>query len=393
MRLFTAFLMTLCVCAHGDVEMRVIDTGPGLATVTRFDNGEIMVFDTGHWYYDDHVMAEFAKFIGKDTTEISLLVASASNPDHIGATDELFNNYMVKKVIRTGYQRDSASWRAHNAAIEEAEHAGMTHDIDLSKVNLAHGIHYTFGDARVTFLSGFHESPSEWGLVGEQYRNASSIVMRIDYQGKSILLTGETMGREAPNASDLPPADAPAIATERFLIDNSGLRPIAADVLIAPNHGSDLGSSTEFITAVAPRWVVFSAGHDRGYPKASTALRYKALGYDDTCLLRTDIGDHESDKGEWEYGRSRNHVDIHGDYPIQILLPATGEIKVNYDGKKPIACKSVITPQRRITNRKKVRKSNSGFCHTFTSISYKTIKPFKEFDNLESCLASGGRLP
>ncbi len=393
MRLISVFLLTLCAFAHGDVEMRIIDTGPGLATVTRFDNGEIMVFDTGHWYYDDYISEEFMTFIGEKTSEISLFVSSVSNPDHIGATDELFRNYLIKKVIRTGYPRDSASWRAHNSAIEEAELAGLTHDIDLSKVNLAHGVSYNFGDAMVTFLSGFSEPPSDWGLVGRQYRNATSIAVRIDYQGKSILLTGDTMGREDPGAGEPPPADAAAIATERFLIDNSGLRPIAADVLIAPNHGSDLASSTEFIKAVAPRWVIFSAGHGNGNPTASTAKRYKALGYQDTCLLRTDLGDHETDKDEWEFGRSRNHVDIQGDNPIQVVLPAKGEIRVNYVGKNPVACDSVITPQRRMNSRKKVRKSNSGICHSSTSVSYKTIKPFKAFDSLESCLASGGRLP
>ncbi|SMF38346.1 Metal-dependent hydrolase, beta-lactamase superfamily II [Alteromonadaceae bacterium Bs31] len=393
MRLLTSLLILLSTWAHADLEMRVIDTGPGLATVTRFDNGEIMVFGTGHWYYDEHVTEQFMSFIGEDTAEVALLVSSVSNPSHIGATDELFSNYLVKKVIRTGYPRDSASWRAHNAAIEEAEHAGLTHDIDLSKVNLAHGVSHAFGDARVTFLSGFHESPPEWGLIGNQYRNATSIVMRIDYQGKSILLTGDSMGREDPGVREKPAADAPAIATERYLIDNSGLRPVAADVLIAPNHGSDLASSTEFIKAVAARWVIFSAGHGNGNPTASTAKRYTALGYQDTCLLRTDIGDHESEKDEWEFGRSRNHVDIEGDNPIQIVLPTKGEIRVNYVGKKPVACERVITPQRRMNTRKKVRKSNSGVCHGFTSTSYKKIKSFKTFDNLESCLASGGRLP
>ncbi|TVZ38928.1 beta-lactamase superfamily II metal-dependent hydrolase [Alteromonadaceae bacterium 2753L.S.0a.02] len=393
MRLLLLSLLLLCGFASADVEMRIIDTGPGLATITRFDNGEVMVFDTGHWYYDDHVMAEINKFMGDDATEVALFVASVTDADHIGATDDLFNNYHVKKVIRTGYERDSAIWRAHNAAIEAAEGAGLTHDIDLSKVNLAHGTSYLFGETRVTILSGFYNAPSVWGMVGSQYRNANSIVVRIDYKGKSILLAGDAMGREALTGGEMPPADAPAVATERYLIDNSGVRPIAADVLIAPHHGSDQASSTEFIKAVAPRWVVFSAGHAKGYPKSSTVERYKALGISDECLLRLDLGDHEKDKGEWDYGRKRNYTDITGENPVQIILPASGDPKVSYAGKDPVTCPSVITAQRKMIGRKKVKKSNGGICHEPASSWYEATEKFTKYDSLEDCLASGGRLP
>lgn len=393
MRRYILSLLLVCGFASADVEMRIIDTGPGLATVTRFDNGDIMVFDSGHWYYDDHVMKALKAFIGEDKKDIALLVASVTDSDHIGATDDVMNNYRVHKVIRTGYARDSAIWKAHNEAIEAAESAGITHDIDLSEVNLAHGTSYTFGEARVTLLSGFHHAPSVWGLVGAQYRNANSIVMRIDYKGKSILLAGDAMGREALIGDEIPPADAPAIATERYLIDNSGIRPIAADILIAPHHGSDEGSSLEFIKAVAPRWVIFSSGHAQGYPKDSTAKRYKSLGYTDECLMRTDLGDHETEKGEWDFGRSRNHTDKVGDNPIQIVLPESGEPKVKYVGKSGVTCASVITPQRRILSRKKVKKSNSGICHEPASSWYQATEQFTAYDSLEGCVASGGRLP
>jgi len=392
MRLLILLLIVVGVFASAEVEMRVIDTGPGLATITRFDNGEIMVFDTGHWYYDDHVMKEIGKFIGKDKKDIALLVASVTDSDHIGATDDLFNQYQVAKVIRTGYERDSAIWKAHDIAINKAEKAGMTHDIDLSEVNLAHGTSYLFGESRVTLLSGFHQAPSVWGLVGSQYRNANSIVMRIDYKGKSILLAGDAMGREAMVGDEIPAADAPAIATERYLIDNSGIRPIAADVLIAPHHGSDEGSSLEFIKAVAPRWVVFPAGHAQGYPKESTASRFKSLGYKDECLLRTDLGDSESDKGEWSYGRSRNHTDKVGVNPVSIVLPENGDVIVKYAGKAPIACESVVTSNRRLVSKKKVKKTNSGICHEPASPWYSATTDFTSFDNLEDCLASGGRM-
>ena len=47
------------VHASADVVTLVIDTGPGLATVTRFNNGQIMVYDTGHWNHDPGVFTRF----------------------------------------------------------------------------------------------------------------------------------------------------------------------------------------------------------------------------------------------------------------------------------------------------------------------------------------------
>ena len=54
MRFLTAYLLlVLCSSATADLVTHVIDGGPGLATVTRFPNDQIMVFDTGHWDFDD----------------------------------------------------------------------------------------------------------------------------------------------------------------------------------------------------------------------------------------------------------------------------------------------------------------------------------------------------
>ena len=42
---------------------------------------------------------------------------------------------------------------------------------------------------------------------------------------------------------------------------DTGLAPMSSFVLIAPHHGADNASSTCFIRAVDPHWVIFPAGH------------------------------------------------------------------------------------------------------------------------------------
>lgn len=126
---FALTLVLVCELALSDTVTRVIDTGAGLATVTRFDDGRIMVYDTGHWNHDDELFAAFQDFIGD--SDIDLLINSHSDSDHLAATDELFSAYRVHRVIRTGFARDTGTWGAHDQAIEEAASIGLTHDINL----------------------------------------------------------------------------------------------------------------------------------------------------------------------------------------------------------------------------------------------------------------------
>jgi len=127
--LIAAVLIFLSGITFANVETLIIDTGSGHASVTRFPNGDIMVFDTGHWSHDASVFEKFTNFIGD--ADIDLLVASHSDSDHLAATDELFNNFRIHRVIRTGFERGTGTWRSHNSAINAAASNGLTHDINL----------------------------------------------------------------------------------------------------------------------------------------------------------------------------------------------------------------------------------------------------------------------
>ena len=216
MRLLTAVVLFLVsASAFPDTVTRVIDTGPGLATVTRFNNGQIMVYDTGHWNHDNALLAAFQAFIGDH--DIDLLIASHSDSDHVAATDELFNNFRIHRVIRTGFVNGAATWGQHNTAITEAANLGLTHDVNLANVTLPHGTVYRFGDATVTYLSGFHRPPDDWGIPASssEFRNANSVVVRLEYEGNSVLFMGDAVGRVEGTADD-----TDAMGTEEYLIDN-----------------------------------------------------------------------------------------------------------------------------------------------------------------------------
>ena len=92
----------------------------------------------------------------------------------------------------------------------------------------------------------------------------------------------------------------PCVATERELIrgHGDGEFDLNSDVVIAPHHGSKNGSCLDFIKLVAPKWAIFTAGHDHGHPARIAVARYLDAGVPEGRIFRTDRGDNEGG-GEW----------------------------------------------------------------------------------------------
>ncbi len=320
---------------HDWLLTRVIDTGPGHASVTVIPGGFYMVYDTGHWDHDANVSEKVLELIPGDEA-IDLLVLSHSDADHLSATDEIFESRRVHTVLRTGLRRTSKAWKDADGAIRQAARAGTTEVFNLRQDPMAPGKTFHLGEATVTFLAGV-DCPNHYDSVlpgsgdctkpgRSMARNAGSIVVRLEYAGRSILFTGDAVGRHD---------GAEPIATEAELISRQSKFPIASDVIIAPHHGADNGSSTAFIHAVSPKWVIFPAGHETNYqhPRQSTACRYLDQGVKLARILRTDRGDNEGGK-EWSHGAT-DTPDPAGDDDIDIIIGADSALNVKYRNTVP----------------------------------------------------------
>ncbi len=349
--LFVSFFINAEITPQKDsVFFRVIDTGAGLATllviqsdtdndgIVESDENFFIVFDTGHWNTIEHVSNEIISLI-PDDEKIDLMFLSHPDSDHLAATSTILSKVKTDTIIRTGFQRpDTGTWAKMQDAIRLTTAKNGLRDVDLKYDKLKPGTVWRFGEATLELLSGFSEPPKDWDLgfnpddsefISRQ-RNAISLVVKLSYQGKHILITGDAVGRK-----DGPPKDSRSIATEKYLLDNNLERPINADILIAPHHGSDNGSSKDFIKAVSPKWVVFSAGHSHGHPKKSVVNRYKSFLSPDPIILTTDFGDNDEGKDGWSTGDCK---DASGDDGITFLIRKQGNsasISFEQDQSKP----------------------------------------------------------
>ncbi|MFH1675442.1 MAG: MBL fold metallo-hydrolase [bacterium] len=306
------------------VFVRVVDVGQGLCCVVVMPDNHYMIYDAGPVGCESKLMPMIENYIPSGSA-IDLLVLSHTDADHICAVDEICAKYKVKTVLETGDPRPGKkNWQRMVSAIEAEVRNDNCHDINLGDETLMPGSTFRFGDTFVTFVCGFNKPLKEWGsLDSAKKHNSICIVMRLTYKGHSILFTGDTVGRSIGDPPDT------CMAAEKYMVEYSESVSIASDVLIAPHHGSDTASSTDFIKEVNPEYVIFSAGRGYEHPhKAAVNRIIGILNLASSKIFRTDLGDNEG-TDEW--------ADIHTgegdsswDDNVDILLPASGNIQVEY---------------------------------------------------------------
>ena len=270
-----------------EVRTRVIDVGPGHASITKMPGPHYMVFDAGLVSRSDHIVSQMKELMGADRV-IDLLVISHTDSDHLGAVPAIFDGFEVRTVLRSGLVRcdvnQGCRWRTSQNKIREAVAQGKTVDLNLAVSPIGLGYIFNFGEAAVQLVSGFHTPPAEWNVNNaSDFRNAGSIVVRLEYDGKSVLFTGDAWGKEYG-------LDSPMKGAEQFMVDNKAERPIDSDVLIAAHHGADNASSTDFLKEVSPTFVIFPAGGSHQHPRQNTVTRMirPDVGIAEDKLFRTD---------------------------------------------------------------------------------------------------------
>lgn len=302
-----------------DLYSRVVDVGAGLCVITAIPNGHYLVYDAGHWNGSKCVEGVRDVVEGE---QIDVMILSHGDADHLGDVPEILEEYNVRRIIRTGYPRwDSGTWRAANEAIAaEALYGTSVHN--LQSAELIPGTSIDLGSASLTLVAGWPEWTAS-GPTASERRNAISIVARLDFNNRSILFTGDTVGRRKTDN------DAACKDAEKVMVDRASQVPIKSDVITAPHHGGNNGNAKCFIEQVDPEFVIFSAGNKHDHPTSSAAQRYIDHGVSLTKMFRTDRGDDEGGS-EWPHGSVAGCADGRGDDDIDVVIRADGTIEVDY---------------------------------------------------------------
>ncbi|HEY0721682.1 MAG TPA: DNA internalization-related competence protein ComEC/Rec2 [Gammaproteobacteria bacterium] len=234
-----ALLLPLLVMPHprpaqGEAWFTLLDVGQGLASVVE-THSHVLVFDTGLAFSSGsdsggNTLLPFLRHHGRSA--IDTLVVSHGDSDHIGGMPTLLAQGRVARLLT------SVPDKMPEVPFELCS-AGQSWQWDGVAFGMLHP----------------QQAPAGRG-------NDDSCVLHVSGRGFSVLLTGDI---ESP-------------AERELLAERPQL--LRADLLVAPHHGSKTSSTSAFIEAVAPRWVLFPTGYRNRYrfPAKPVVERYHHAG-------------------------------------------------------------------------------------------------------------------
>ncbi len=234
----------------GGLRVTALDVGQGMSVLVETSQRRLL-YDTGPAYGGDseagaRVIVPWLRARGID--RLDALVVSHLDSDHSGGAPSVLRNLRIDWIA--GSLPAGHPAREAGAPFRECRR----------------GETWRWGEVRFEFL---HPGP-EPARGAKSPSNASSCVLLVEAPAARVLLTGDI---EA--------------AQERALVARLGAAGLRADLMLAPHHGSATSSSTEFLQAVAPSFVVAQLGYRNrfGHPAPRVAQRYRAAGIP---LLRSD---------------------------------------------------------------------------------------------------------
>lgn len=197
----------------------ILDIGQGLSVIVQTQT-HVLVYDTGPKFGPQFDMGESVvlPFLRMARIKkIDTMMISHGDNDHIGGANTIINDMKIKNILTSVPQKFPQN----------------TAQLCLT------GRHWRWDGVDFSVLYPF-KSALEFG-------NDSSCVLKIDNGKQRVLLTG----------------DIEKYAENQLLSASPEM--LAANLLIAPHHGSKTSSQRLFISAVHPQYVVYSTGYYNRY--------------------------------------------------------------------------------------------------------------------------------
>ena len=193
----------------------------------------------------ESVVSEYLWRRGLD--QVDYILATHADADHIDGLNDVARNFAVRAALVA---------RTPGKDEEYTKFAGTLAERDIPVRIIGAGDVLRFGAVTAKVLWPAPEADPNFPS-----RNNDSIVLRLQFGERTLLLTG----------------DIEVAAENGMLRSGEDLR---ADVVKVAHHGSKTSSTAGFITAVGPRFAIISVGQTSifGHPNGEVVARWKRNG-------------------------------------------------------------------------------------------------------------------
>jgi len=220
----------------GKLHVALLDIGQGDSIYIKTPHGEDALIDGGP---NDAVIRELGHVMAPGDREISLLVATHPDADHIGGLISVLERYSVREIWINGAIHTSDTYLRLLKAIDDEKKSGATVKV------VTRGDRTSWGAVTLLVLTPFESF--EGKKPNEQ--NKGTIVARLSYNNFSVLLTG----------------DCEFELEDRLMAHTSDIYPLTSTILKVGHHGSAGSTSEKFLQAVDPKIAVISVGAKNRY--------------------------------------------------------------------------------------------------------------------------------
>src|SRR5215213_6027841 len=234
--------------AGATLRVDFLDVGQGDSALVTMPDGTTLLVDAGGNTTEsarrigETVVSEYLWWRG--LSEIDYVLATHADADHIDGLNDVLKNFTVRSALIAGRPADDPEFAKFSQTLSQTT-------TPTEKIEAGDVIH--FGDVTVSVL---------WpSATGEKSTNNDSIVLRIQFGERSILLTGDI--------------EQPA---ERALLTSQ--QQLRADVIKVPHHGSKTSSTESFVVAIKPQLAIISVGRNSrfGHPHKEVVERWQSNG-------------------------------------------------------------------------------------------------------------------
>ena len=228
---------------EGQLRVDFLDVGQGDSALITMPDGTTLLVDGGGRPFErasrsigEAVVSEYLWWRG--LSRIDYVLATHADADHIDGLNDVVRNFAVNSAL------------VGRAPSNDPEFAKFSQSLSKTNLQTIHaGDVIRFGEVELHVL---------WPPPGTESSNDDSVVLKLKFRNRSILLTGDIEKK-----------------TEAALTND-----LKVDVVKVPHHGSRTSSTGPFVAATKPRFAIISVGKDSmfGHPHPEVVERWRANG-------------------------------------------------------------------------------------------------------------------